>query len=102
MSRSTRVEIADGIAWITFDDGKVNALSAELLAEIDAALEAAEAARAIVVLRGRPGIFSAGFDLRTFQRGADAAAAMVHAGARLIERLLASPLPVLAVCTGHA
>jgi enoyl-CoA hydratase len=46
--------------------------------------------------------FSAGFDLRTFQRGPDAAREMVHAGARLIERFLTFPQPILTVCTGHA
>jgi enoyl-CoA hydratase len=102
MSDRTRVEIEDGIAWITMDDGKVNAMSTPMIAEIEAALDAAESAGAVTVLGGRAGIFSAGFDLPTFQRGADASVAMVRAGAQLIVRLLAFPLPVLTVCTGHA
>jgi enoyl-CoA hydratase len=56
----------------------------------------------VVVLRGREGVFSAGFDLKTFQRGAEAGVQMVRAGARLVERLLGFPRPVLSVCTGHA
>jgi enoyl-CoA hydratase len=102
MSLRTRIEIADGIARIALDDGKVNALSPEMIGEIGEALDAAQKAGAVVVLRGREGIFSAGFDLKTFQRGFDAGIEMVRAGARLIERLLAFPLPVLTVCTGHA
>jgi enoyl-CoA hydratase len=102
MSQQTRVEIKDGIAWITMDDGKVNALSRAMLGEIGAALEAAERAGAVSVLSGRAGIFSAGFDLRSFERGAEASVEMVLAGAQLIERLLVHPLPVLTVCTGHA
>ena len=102
MTRRTNLEIADGIARITLDDGKVNAMSCEMLGEIGAALDAAEAAGAVTVLAGREGIFSAGFDLKTFARGPEASAAMVGAGARLVERLLAFPYPVLAVCTGHA
>lgn len=97
-----QVRIEDGIAWITLDDGKVNALSKERIEEIGAALDAAERAAAVVVLRGRPGIFSAGFDLTTFQRGPQASREMVTAGAQLILRLLAFPHPVLTVCTGHA
>lgn len=54
------------------------------------------------VLTGRDGIFSAGFDLATFDRGRDASLEMVRAGAELVLRLLAFPLPVLTVCTGHA
>jgi len=96
------IEIEEGIAWITLDDGKVNALSTPRLGEIQAALDEAERADAVVVLRGRRGVFSAGFDLPTFQRGLDATVEMLRAGAQLILRLLAFPRPVLAVCTGHA
>jgi enoyl-CoA hydratase len=102
MGHGTRIGIEDGIAWITLDDGKVNALSTALIGELGEALEAAERAGAVAVLRGREGIFSAGFDLRTFQRGLGASVEMVRAGARLVERLLAFPHPVLTVCTGHA
>src|SRR5512139_1964073 len=102
MGDRTRLEIADGVAWLTLDDGKVNALSTEMLGEIGAALDAAEAAGAVVVLRGRDGMFSAGFDLKTFQRGADATVTMLRAGAAVIVRLLSFPRPVLTVCTGHA
>jgi enoyl-CoA hydratase len=102
MAELTHLEIADGIARITLDDGKVNAMSAEMLGAIDAALDAAEKAGAVTLLRGRAGIFSAGFDLGTFGKGPEATVAMVGAGARLVERLLAFPLPVLTVCTGHA
>jgi enoyl-CoA hydratase len=102
MSNQTRVGIEDGIAWVTMDDGKVNAMSTEMLGAIGEALDAAESAGAVTVLRGREGIFSAGFDLSTFKRGHDSIVEMVRAGARLIERLLAFPYPVLTVCTGHA
>ncbi len=102
MSPSLQVAIEDGIAWITLDDGKVNALSRERIEEIGGALDAAEKAEAVAVLRGRPGIFSAGFDLTSFQRGPQAGREMVTAGAQLILRLLAFPHPVLTVCTGHA
>jgi enoyl-CoA hydratase len=98
----TTLEVRDGIAWITLDDGKVNALSAERIAEIAAAMDAADAAGAVAVLRGREGVFSAGFDLKTFARGAAAGVRMVHAGAELVLRLLSFPYPVLTVCTGHA
>ena len=66
MGEGTRLEIANGVAWLTLDDGKVNALSSAMIGEIDAALDAAEQAGAVVVLGGRAGIFSAGFD---HQRG---------------------------------
>jgi len=102
MGSKARVRVDAGIAWITLDDGKVNALSLERIGDIGEALDVAESAEAIVVLSGREGIFSAGFDLPTFKRGPEATVAMLRAGAQLIERLLAFPLPVLTVCTGHA
>jgi enoyl-CoA hydratase len=102
MSEKTSIRIEDGIAWITLDDGKVNALSIEGIAEIGTRLDAAERAEAVVVLAGREGIFSAGFDLATFQAGFESTVRMLRAGAQLIERLLAFPFPVLTVCAGHA
>ena len=59
-SMGTQLELADGVAWITLDDGKVNALSAERIAELGRALDAAGRARAVTVVRGREGILSAG------------------------------------------
>ena len=102
MGEGTRLEIANGVARLTLDDGKVNALSTEMLAEIREALDAAEAAGAIVVLRGRDGMFSAGFDLKTFKKGPAETVAMLRAGAEAIVRLLTFPRPVLTVCAGHA
>jgi enoyl-CoA hydratase len=102
MNPKTRVEVEDGIAWITLDDGKVNALSSEMIGEIDGALDAAESAAAVTVVSGREGIFSAGFDLATFKRGPVESVQMLRAGAQLYLRLLAFPRPVLTVCAGHA
>jgi enoyl-CoA hydratase len=102
MANRTKLAIEDGVAWIAMDDEKVNALSAEMIGELAAALDAAEKAGALAVLSGRAGVFSAGFDLRTFERGPAAGVAMVRAGAELVLRLLAFPRPVVTVCTGHA
>jgi enoyl-CoA hydratase len=92
----------DSIAMITMDDGKVNVLSPRLLAELNLALDQAAADRAVVVLTGRPGVFSAGFDLAVLRAGGPAGAAMLRAGFELAERVLSFPAPVLVACTGHA
>jgi enoyl-CoA hydratase len=89
-------------ATITMDDGKVNALSPDMLAGLNAALDQAENDGKVVVLTGRPGIFSAGFDLRVRLPGAQGAAAMVRGGFELAARLLAFPQPVVIACPGHA
>lgn len=93
---------ADGVATITMDDGKVNAVSPTLQAGLHAALDSAAADGAVVVLRGRDGAFSAGFDLEVLGRGGDEAIEMVMGGWVLARRLLAFPRPVVIVCTGHA
>ncbi len=98
----TTLEVREGAAWITMDDGKVNAMSVDMLREIEGRLEEASAAGGPIVLEGRKGIFSAGFDLKTFARGPEASREMVNAGVRLIERMLALPRPIVTACTGHA
>jgi len=102
MSSFVAVNIEDGIAWIDMDDNKVNAMSTDMMTSINQALDSAEEAEAVVVLRGREGIFSAGFDMKTFTLGAEPGLKMVQTGAELILRFLRFPLPIMTVCTGHA
>src|SRR5215472_76043 len=94
--------LEDSIATIAMDDGKVNVMSLPMLTELNAALDRAVADRAVVVLGGREGVLSAGFDLPVLRAGGPAAARMLHAGFELAERMLAFPAPVLIACPGHA
>lgn len=91
--------IADGVATVTMDDGKVNALSLAMQAEISQALDSAAEAEAVVVLRGREQTFSAGFDLRCEP---ERFGEMVQTGAELAAQVLAYPRPVIAACNGNA
>jgi enoyl-CoA hydratase len=84
------------------DDGKVNVLSPRMLDELDGALDRAAADAAVVVLTGREGVFSAGFDLAVLRGGGDEAVRMLQAGFRLAERILSFPNPVVIACPGHA
>lgn len=102
MGERTSYVLEDGVATITMDDGKVNVLSNEMLAEVNTALDQAAADRAVVVLTGRPGIFSAGFNLPVLQAGGPDARAMLTSGLELAERLLSFPTPVVIACPGHA
>lgn len=96
-------ELKDGVAWLTLDDGKANALSLAMSTAIGAALDRAAAEARVVVLRGRPGILGGGFDLKVIRGGDMAArAAMVEAGMALISRLYLHPQPLVIACTGHA
>jgi enoyl-CoA hydratase len=103
MSELVQYETDGPIATITMDDGKANAFGVPMLRALHAAFDEAERDGAVVVLTGRPGYFSAGFDLNTL-RGGDPAALreMVTLDASLVERILAFPAPVIAACPGHA
>ena len=102
MSQCVRYQRQDSIAAITMDDGKVNVISLPMASELNAALDRAEAERAVVLLGGRPGVFSAGFDLTVLRSGGGEAVAMLRAGFDLAERILSFPLPVVIACPGHA
>jgi enoyl-CoA hydratase len=95
-------QLNDGIATIKLDDGKVNVMSLAMQAAIGEAIDKADRDEAAIVLTGRPGVFSAGFDLATIAAGGPETAAMVIGGFRLSERILAYPRPVVVACTGHA
>ena len=92
----------DGVATLRMDDGKVNVMSSAMLGDINAALDRAEAEKAVVLLSGREGVFSAGFDLRVLKEGGSRAVSMVRSGFELAERVLTFPLPVVMACGGHA
>jgi enoyl-CoA hydratase len=91
-----------GVATLTMDDGKVNVLSLPMQEQLHAGLDQAEAAGAVVVLSGRPGVFSAGFDLPTLTGEGPDGARMLRGGFELSERLSAFPTPVVVAGTGHA
>jgi enoyl-CoA hydratase len=93
----------DGVAVVALDDGKANAFSNAVLGSLEDILDQVEAdgARALVLV-GRPGRFSAGFDLAEMTAGAEEMRALVARGARWWLRLYQLPVPTVAACTGHA
>ena len=102
MSDTVSYEVADGVAVITMDDGKANAVSSALQSGVNSALDRAEAAGLPVVLTGRAGFFSAGFDLKTLAASGQPAVDMLHGGIELAIRLLSFPTPVVVASPGHA
>lgn len=96
-------KLDNGVATIQMDDGKVNVVSPRMIQSLGLALDRARTDQAAVVLAGRDGAFSAGFD-RSVLMGGDAAASldMLIGGFKLAERLLSFPRPVVIACTGHS
>ena len=102
MTSPATYALTDGVAVITMDDGKANAISLSMQEAVNAALDQAEQDKAPVIFTGRPGILSAGFDLKTLAASGQPAVDMLNGGLELAIRLLTFPTPVIAACPGHA
>lgn len=102
MSDLVHYTLTDGVATITLSNGKVNALSPEVITDINSALDQAERDAAVVILTGQVGILSGGYDLKVMKTGPEATRDMVAAGSQLTLRMLAHPQAIIVACSGHA
>ena len=89
---------------VRIDDGKANALTAELVAGLANALRTAESEEGIqaLALLGRPGRFCVGLDNATLQVGGAAANDLLARMGALLRALYASPLGIVSGASGHA
>ncbi|OQR29595.1 enoyl-CoA hydratase [Pseudomonas sp. Bc-h] len=102
MSDLVAYQLDDGVATLTLSNGKVNAISNEVIAGFNAALDQAEKDRAVVIITSGPGILSGGYDLKIMTSSPEAAMDLVAAGSTLARRMLSHPFPIVVACTGHA
>jgi enoyl-CoA hydratase len=102
MSELVTCQIENLVATITIQNCKVNAISHQVIDQLNLALDQAEQAQAIVVLTGQAGIFSAGYDLNVMNQSMAAAKALSEKGSILAIRMLSFPYPLIAACSGHA
>ena len=93
------------------DPRRQNALSAEMVGEIEGALDAAPSGLAALVIEGANGVFSAGADLKSLSAAlakspepgeADPLEALNAAGGRFFARFAALPFVTIAVVDGPA
>ena len=90
------------VSIITLNDGKANVFSPEMSSTVSNLLDQVPGDKGSLIITGRPGIFSAGFDLKIISSGdTDAVATMVKAGFTLLARIYNFPRPVIAACSGH-
>ena len=98
----------DRIAWLTLDkpDAGANALSRDVLTELDARLADLEriAPRGVVVISGKDSGFIAGADVKEFTTLKDVAdaEALIDHGQRVLARLERLPCPTVAAIHGFA
>ena len=97
-----RREGADGVVTLTMDDGKVNAFDQAFFAALDEAFDGCADAPA-VVLTGRPGMFSAGLNMKVMATlDDDAMTDLLVQFGRTMLRVWLEPRPVVAAVNGHA
>ncbi|QDQ89191.1 enoyl-CoA hydratase [Alcaligenaceae bacterium SJ-26] len=96
-----------GLAWLTLDraGSAVNALSADVMAELAAVLDSLDQAppAGLIIRSGKDTGFIVGADIDEFADLGEgtAAQALVARGWKLFERLAAVPYPTLALIQGH-
>jgi enoyl-CoA hydratase len=91
------------VSTVTMDDGKANVFGFDMLRAVHEAFDAAERDETVVLLNGRPGFFSAGFDLKVLRDATpEDTRELLRLGATLAERILTFPAPIIVACPGHA
>ena len=79
------------VSMITFDDGKANVFSLAMSQTIEKLLDEVSEDKGALLLIGRPGMFSAGFDLKVMSSGdGEAVQEMVKGGFKLLRLIYKS------------
>jgi enoyl-CoA hydratase len=98
--------VSNHIAHVTIDHGKANTLSTEVVNALDAALTRAEEAGpdtvGAMVITGKTGFLSGGFELDEMRASPVSAFRLTTKGGALCTRIFGSPVPVVIACPGHA
>jgi len=104
MSDNLATLTTDGdVSIITLNDGKVNVFSLEMIDQLNSLLDQVPEDKGSLLIKGKEGIFSAGFDLKVMQGGdSDSMARLGSGGFKLLARVYSFPRPVIAACSGHA
>ncbi|MDO6743469.1 crotonase/enoyl-CoA hydratase family protein [Tenacibaculum soleae] len=102
MNKLVQYTSKDNYAIITLFNGKVNAISHEVIDTLNSLLDKAEQEKKTVILTGQSGMFSAGYDLKSMTASPESALELVTKGSKLSHRMLSFPLPIITACSGHA
>jgi enoyl-CoA hydratase len=101
MSDLLSYDLTDDVATIHLDDGKANAFSNLMFDAVNAAMDRADTEAKIIVIRGRDGIFSAGYNLKELMLGGDTAVQLVKRGSDFAVRMMETPKPIIVAGDGH-
>ena len=96
------IETKDDISIITLNDGKANVFSSQMTQDINECLDKVSNEKGCLIITGKEGMFSAGFDLKTLQGGdVKLIQEMTLTGFKLLSRIFSFPRPIIAACSGH-
>lgn len=99
---SASLAINEGVATITMDDGKANAISHTMLDAVEPLLKKAQTEANAIVIAGRPGLFCAGFDRNVVLGATEAEISKFAArGAQFALSIFQCEKPIIAAATGH-
>ena len=95
-----RAQVDDGVLVVTLDDGERNALRPASFTALEQALDHDAAA---VVLAGRPGVLTAGLDVKWMAaHGRQGTTELLTGLGRCLMRWWTDPRPTVCAATGHA
>ena len=102
MEKLATLESKDDVSIITIDDGKANVFSKNMIDAFNECLDNVPTDKGSLIITGREGMFSAGFDLKVISSGdIEKIRDMTLNGFKLLSRIFSFPRPVLAACSGH-
>lgn len=102
MNKPVTYQSEENYAVITIDNGKANAISHEVIDGLNASLDKAATENKVVILTGKNGILSGGFDLKVMTASPKSAKELVTRGSQLSLKMLSFPQPIIIACNGHA
>ncbi|RCS26494.1 crotonase/enoyl-CoA hydratase family protein [Polaribacter sp. WD7] len=102
MNKLVTYQSEDNYAIATINNGKVNAISFDVIQGLHDALDKAQQDDKVLVITGKSGFFSAGFDLKVMTKSPESAKELVTKGSQLSLRMLSFSKPIVIACSGHA
>jgi enoyl-CoA hydratase len=102
MNEFVSYQSEESYVLIKINNGKANAISHEVIAGLNASLDRAAQEKKVIILTGRSGIFSAGYDLKVMIKSPASAKELVTKGSKLSFRMLSFSQPIIIACSGHA
>ncbi len=102
MEPIVKYQSTENYVIITLNNGKVNAISSLVIDGLNDCLDKASKENKVVIITGKSGFFSAGYDLKEMTSSSESAKELVTKGSQLSLKMLSFSQPIIIACSGHA